>query len=543
MFDDKFLKKVLVDQSYVSNDDYNSALEHNSSVIEYLMSNNIISQDTLGLAISEHFDTTFTDLDDRLISTDTIKIIPADKAKKLRVVFVEDKNGIIVIATDKMEDSKSVLSELKKIFPKKKINLTYSFSESIDNALSFYEATLDTRFSKIIKKEKGVTAELFNEIISEGLLYRASDVHFEPREDRVDIRFRVDGLLKLAGSLTKEIYENVLNRIKIESNLRIDEHNASQDGAIRFKYNKKNIDLRVSIVPVVDGEKVVIRIIAGYVKNTKFSDLGFSEKHIDLFEKIQKKPFGMIIVTGPTGSGKTTTLYSFVRNINNPDKNITTIEDPVEYYIPGTNQISVNEKKGVTFAKGLRSIVRQDPDIIMLGEIRDHETAETAINASLTGHMLLSTFHANDASTTIPRMLDMGVEPFLLSSTLDLIVSQRLVRKICESCRHSYVAKVTELEKENPGVKKFFGRSKSVTLYKGEGCGSCNNTGYNGRTALAEIIEVDKDLKNLIQENPSSGQIQDIAKKNGHLTMFEDGVRKAKLGMTSLEEVLRVTEI
>jgi type II secretory ATPase GspE/PulE/Tfp pilus assembly ATPase PilB-like protein len=300
--------------------------------------------------------------------------------------------------------------------------------------------------------------------------------------------------------------------------------------------------MRISILPTLNGEKVVIRLLSQYVRSFSFNDLGLSQHDQELLMKAINKPFGMILVTGPTGSGKTTSLYALLKLLNSPDVNITTIEDPVEYKMPGINQIQVNSQTNLTFAKGLRSIVRQDPDIILVGEIRDQETAETAVNAALTGHLLLSTFHANDAATAVPRLLDMDIEPFLLSSTLEVLIAQRLVRKICDQCRFSTSLSKEEVKKTIPAdVQKYF-TGKHIVLYQGKGCASCGNTGFRGRTAIYEFIEVTPEIQELILQNPSTAQIWKIARKQGSVTLFEDGIEKVKNGITTLEELLRMAE-
>ena len=297
--------------------------------------------------------------------------------------------------------------------------------------------------------------------------------------------------------------------------------------------------MRVSITVTLDGEKTVIRLLSSYVSNFSLSDLGFAPADQQLFTGAGKKPFGMLLVAGPTGSGKTTSLYALLKLLNRPEVNITTIEDPVEYRIGGVNQVQVNDQTNLTFAQGLRSIVRQDPDIILVGEIRDEETAEIAVNAALTGHLMMSTFHANDAATTIPRLLDMGIEPFLLSSTLELIIAQRLVRKICDNCRVSYKTTVSEAQKVSASANNYFNKS-SITLYKGSGCVSCNHTGYKGRTAIFELISVTRELKDLILTNPSAQQVSQLAKSQGAQSLFDDGMAKVKTGVTTLEELMRV---
>ncbi|NTU69945.1 type II/IV secretion system protein, partial [bacterium] len=355
-------------------------------------------------------------------------------------------------------------------------------------------------------------------------------------------RFRIDGVLQEAGRFPKEYYENILNRVKVEARLRIDEHYSAQDGAIRYTLKGKDdsVDVRISIVPTLDGEKIVLRLLAGYTRSLTLADLGLSPENQNLVEDAGKKPFGMILITGPTGSGKTTTLYALLKTLNRVDVNITTIEDPVEYKIPGINQIQVNNQTNLTFSQGLRSIVRQDPDIVLVGEIRDEETAEIAVNASLTGHLLLSTFHANDAATSILRLLDMGIEPFLLASTLEVVGSQRLVRKICEHCKASFSLDKKTLIKDIPLAAPFFKESK-ITIYKGKGCDVCNHTGYRGRVAIYEFIKVTPEIEELIMHNPSSEAIWKESKKRGGQSMFEDGIAKVKEGITTVEEVLRVS--
>ena len=406
-----------------------------------------------------------------------------------------------------------------------------------------YQKPLETRFSKIIESKGRVAPELLEEIFEDALVYNASDIHFEPRPTDVLVRFRVDSVLHEAGRIPKEYYENILNRIKVQSGLRIDEHFAAQDGSLRYEEKDGTVvDMRTSIVPTIEGEKVVLRVLAAYVQGFSLGDLGLTPAHQELLEQAAGKPFGMILVTGPTGSGKTTTLYALLKLINSPDVNITTIEDPVEYKVLGVNQIQVNPQTNLTFAKGLRSIVRQDPDIILVGEIRDEETAEIAVNAALTGHLLYSTFHANDAATAIPRLLDMGIEPFLLASTLEVVVAQRLVRKICEHCKHSVIKSSSDFNTPQLKSTLSYFEGKSITFYEGKKCETCGHTGYKGRTAIFEFIQITPEMQNLILHSPSTKEIWQLARKEGSRTLFEDGTEKVKAGVTTLEELLRVAE-
>ncbi len=526
------LKEILLKGNYVSPEDIKKAetwaKANKSTIEEYLLTQGIITKDILGQAWSEFYKVPYADLNTKTPSREQVLKIPESLATANRFVLFSENDTDAVIATDNPAKAGQILLQLNPIFPNKKISLAYSVSEDIDANFIHYRKPLETRFSEIVAGQTKVAPEIIDEIVADALAFKASDIHFEPQEKEVVVRFRVDGVLHEAGRFSKLVYENILNRIKVQAHLRIDEHFSAQDGAIRFVKGKNSVDMRVSVIPVLDGEKITIRLLAEYVKGFTFSDLGVSEKDQATFLTAAKKPFGMILVTGPTGSGKTTTLYALLKILNDPTVNITTIEDPVEYKILGVNSIQVNPQTNLTFAKGLRSIVRQDPDIILVGEIRDLETAEIAVNAALTGHLLFSTFHANDAATAIPRLLDMGIEPFLMASTLELVIAQRLLRKICDQCRVSYTS----------DDKRFF--PKASTLYKGKGCKNCGNTGYKGRTAIFELIEIDDSLEDLILKHPSSREIWELAQKNGAHSLFEDGLEKVKNGITTLEELMRV---
>jgi type II secretory ATPase GspE/PulE/Tfp pilus assembly ATPase PilB-like protein len=381
--------------------------------------------------------------------------------------------------------------------------------------------------------------QLVREVLIDAFKKAASDIHFEPRPKHVIVRFRIDGVLQEQCVLPKDFYANVLNLIKVDGGLRIDEHQAAQDGSLRSEWLGRFIDLRVSVVPVVDGEKVVMRVLSSYVADLGLHYLGLSSADRETLESVARKPFGMMLVSGPTGSGKTTTLYGLLKLVNQTTVNVTTIEDPVEYKLLGVNQIQVNNQTGLTFAKGLRSIVRQDPDVILVGEIRDRETAEIAVNAALTGHMLLSTFHANDAATAIPRLMDMGIEPFLLASTLEVIVSQRLARRLCDHCRYSYSLEGAERRKKLGPAEKYL-PTGLVTLYASKGCAACHETGFHGRVALFEIIRATPELRDLVLKRPSSQDIWRLAQKQGARSLFDDGIVKVLEGVTTLEELLRV---
>lgn len=537
---------ILTKGSYVSESDISKAKKaaerQNQPLIDYLIANGIVTTDLLGQAIAEFYGIAYADLNSIRPSRRQVFKIPEEIARKLRVVLFDEDDGRVVISTDDPIRA-NLTDELKNVFGLKKIEIAYSLTEDIDGMLVYYRENLSRRLDDVIEEGEKVAPTAVGEIFDDALIHGASDIHLEPQEKEVVIRFRVDGVLSEKGRISRDLYSNILNRVKVMAHLRIDEHFSTQDGAIRYvsKARRSAIDMRVSVAPVLDGEKVTIRLLSQYTRELSFFDLGLSEDHQKTIQEVSKKPFGMILVTGPTGSGKTTTLYSVLKMINNPSVNITTIEDPVEYRILGVNQIQVNKEKEITFAKGLRSIIRQDPDVILVGEIRDDETAEIAVNAALTGHLMLSTFHANDSATSIPRLIDMGIEPFLLASTLEVVFAQRLVRKICQNCRISETVKMSDLKKKFPAAPKFF-EGNEMIFYKGKGCEMCGDTGYKGRTGIFEFIEVTKEMKELIMENPSSEQIMTLAKKQGARGLFEDGIEKVKNGITTIDEVFRVAE-
>jgi type II secretory ATPase GspE/PulE/Tfp pilus assembly ATPase PilB-like protein len=505
-----------------------------------LLLEGLTSTDIIGQAIAESLKIQYSDLSIKQPNREQVLLIPEEIARKLRVIVFSQTNSEIVIATDDPLN-KALVEGLSPIFPGKKIKITYALSDEIDSIFVNYQQGLKTKFSKIIESKGRVAPEILDQIFEDALLLKTSDIHCEPQENKVAIRFRIDGILHDAGELPKEYYENIVNRIKVQAKLRIDEHFSAQDGAIRYisKNYPHPVDLRVSIVPTLDGEKVAIRVLSSYVRDLTLSDIGLSKSLQDQIEVSSKKPFGMILVTGPTGSGKTTTLYSIIKVINTQRTNITTIEDPVEYKIQGINQIQVNQQTNLTFAKGLRAITRQDPNTIFVGEIRDLETADIAVNAALTGHLLLSTFHANNATAAIPRFIDMGIEPFLAGSTIELLIAQRLVRKICDSCKVSQSYTQSKISKFGPEVSKYF-VGKTFNFYKGKGCDSCSHTGFKGRIGVFEFLKTSPELQDLIGKSPSTKDVYTLVRSQGFKTMFEDGVDKIKEGVTTIEELLRV---
>ena len=400
-------------------------------------------------------------------------------------------------------------------------------------------------FNKIIERElaEGPNMSIVNlidQFIKHAFVVHASDIHIDPLEKNIRIRFRIDGVLEDFYSLPKEIHSEIISRIKILSGLHTDEHYAAQDGRFRSIVGESgSIDIRVSIVPTYHGENVVFRLLSDNAEQFTLETLGFCKADQQKIVHAIRDRTGMILVTGPTGSGKTTTLYTLVKMLNTTEVSIVTIEDPIEYAISGVKQIQVNQRAGLTFANGLRSILRQDPNIIMVGEIRDMETANIAVNTALTGHLLLSTLHTNDASTTLPRLLDMKVEPFLIASTISIAIGQRLVRKICENCKQEKIISDEEYNRLTKIIPKEI-LKKTKKFFEGKGCELCNQTGYRGRTVINEILLVDEKIRSLILRKTPASEIKEMAIKGGMSTMLLDGFKKAMLGITTLEEISRV---
>ena len=412
------------------------------------------------------------------------------------------------------------------------------FDKIVGSALDNVDVIEDEKDEGVIKDVEAPIIKLVNGILVNGIKSGASDIHVEPYENSLRVRYRVDGVMYTVMNLPTKIRAALTSRLKIMSKLDIAERRLPQDGRIKLKLGKKrDIDFRVSVLPTLFGEKTVLRILDKSNLQVDLTKLGFEQSALDDFLEALNKPFGMILVTGPTGSGKTTTLYSALHYLNKPDTNIMTAEDPVEFNFMGINQVHVREDIGLTFASALRSFLRQDPDIIMVGEIRDFETAEIGVKAALTGHLVLSTLHTNDAPSTVSRLLNMGIEPFLVSSAVVLILAQRLARKICQQCKDVEKVPVVAL------VKLGFSEEEAdkITCYKGKGCPACNNTGYKGRIALYEVMPVKDELKELILEGASSAELKKTAIRLGMKSLRMSGLTKVADGVTTIDEVLRVS--
>ncbi|MEK7641061.1 MAG: GspE/PulE family protein [Patescibacteria group bacterium] len=428
--------------------------------------------------------------------------------------------------------------EAKNVAEKKNVENKGVYFVSVTKSLKDFRGLVN----KVIKLEHDQIPiiDLVDNIVGDASVSRASDIHIDPAEKKVVIRFRVDGVLHDIYELPKEIQSEVITRIKVLSGLRTDEHRAAQDGRFRLNIEGLNVDVRVSIAPTYYGENGVLRLLSEKGEAYTLEAMGFRGRDLEIVTRNMHKPYGMILATGPTGSGKTTTLYTILKMLSTKEVAIITIEDPVEYAIEGIEQIQVNPRTGLTFADGLRSILRQDPNIVMVGEIRDQEAAGIAVNAALTGHLLLSTIHTNDAPTTLPRLLDMGIEPFLIASTVNIAIGQRLVRKLCDKCKTKKDISPEELKSLARAIpEKLLAGHK--TFYYGAGCDNCDKSGYKGRIGIYEVLEMDDELRSALLRNADSSEIKRIAMKNGMTTMTEDGFLKALDGLTTIEEILRVT--
>ncbi|MES2930454.1 MAG: GspE/PulE family protein [Patescibacteria group bacterium] len=541
---DTDLKKILLEGGYITEE--NAAIAerytkaNQTSLYDALIDLDLLNKTVFGEAIAESYNVPFVDLIPNAPVKSIVLSLPEDIAKKYHVVlWNKGDEKTYSFATDN-PDQKGLREDLAKAFPDQEIAVYYGLPKDVTMIFAHYRFPIKTRLDSIAASGEDVASRLLKEIYEEALVYNASDIHIEPQKADVRIRFRIDGVLQEVTRIARDLHTAVINLIKVDADLRIDEHASSQDGAIRYENNGTATDFRVSILPTLPGEKVVMRILSTYSQTLALRELGLSSGDEMLIRASIKRPYGMVLVTGPTGSGKTTTLYSIIKVLNTPNVNITTIEDPVEYEVNGINQVQVNPHGNLTFDKGLRSIVRQDPNIILVGEIRDLETANVAVNAALTGHLLLSTFHANDAASTIPRLIDLGIPPFMIASTLELIATQRLVRLICPGCRQSVTLTKAQIDEIAPGASRYFD-ADPVILYVGKKCEVCSWTGYFSRHAIFEVIKVTPELQDMILTSPSAKQLRELSRSQGFLSLFENGLLLVKQGQTTLEELARVT--
>ncbi|MGB9552961.1 MAG: type II secretion system ATPase GspE [bacterium] len=562
----KRIGEILVELGYLTQEQLNKALEvvqatkssrdHSRELIgKVLINMGLINEEQLAQAIAQQWNIPFVNLDNVNLSLEIARTVPEDVCRRYKLIpvgkegeklFIAMADPLDVYAIDhvrlitglvvepRVATESSIQAAIDKIFGvEKSVKEALEQIDDLPGLQALPEEEIAVEELQEIADQAPIV-RLVNLIITQAVRERATDIHIEPRKSDIAVRYRVDGLLHNARLVPKHLHPAITSRIKIMSGMNIAERRIPQDGRTPLNVDGKEIDLRVSTLPTIFGEKVVMRILDKSSTLLSLSQLGFQHEAQVVFERIINQPYGMILITGPTGSGKTTTLYAVLRQLNSPEKNLITVEDPVEYQLTGVNQVQINPKANLTFANSLRSILRQDPDIIMVGEIRDSETAEIAINAALTGHLVLSTLHTNDAPSAITRLVDMGIEPFLIASSLIGVTAQRLVRKICPHCKVEYTPHVDSLsflDLEMP---------KNVKLYRGQGCDKCQGKGYMGRTALQEVMVVDESIKTLILERASSSMIKEQARKNGMRTLLEDGWAKALEGITTVEEVLRV---
>lgn len=532
-----------------------------SGLVELLVQKRVLPEGVLLRALGEEYGLPFWEtLPTDHMKTEFTGLVSIQYLKKQRVVPLDTPEGFWVAVNDPGNFSAVddlcrllgrggrpvVLATQETIFGA--IHLAYDLSRSTAKEFfqEMHDETADNLLSEI--EERGDLLDetsdapiikLVNLLMSGATKDRASDIHIEPYQASVKVRYRIDGILYDILSLPRKIHSPLVSRVKIMAKLNIAEKRLPQDGRIEIKVADRSVDIRVSTIPTAFGERVVLRLLDKTGSILHLSDLGMDERKISVFHRLIKSPYGIVLVTGPTGSGKTTTLYAALSRINSPEVNIITIEDPIEYQIDGIGQIQVNPKIDLTFAQGLRSIVRQDPDVILVGEIRDRETAEIAIQSSLTGHLVFSTLHTNDAASAVTRLIDMGIEPFLVTSSVIAIIAQRLVRVLCPKCKEPYRPDDESLENLGLGGERY----ARQTFYRKKGCASCMHTGYRGRTAIFEVLILDDPLKRLILKTSDSNQINDEALKRGMTNLLSDGVRKVLEGTTTIEEVLRVTRI
>lgn len=522
---------------------------------EILVDAGWVNEDDIAEARALQLDMAHITLGDYPIDPEVIRLVPEPVARTYRLVPVCNSDGKISVAMTNPLDVEAI-DAVQRVTRKRVEPLLTSESRmmatldkvygslggaditaSMQEAVSDVEITIDEIISPDVdeakrQSEQAPIVRTVSLVLQEAVKRRASDIHLEPRRNNVEVRYRIDGVLHHIRNMPKALQAAVISRIKVMADLDIAERRVPQDGRVGVRVMNRMIDLRVSTLPVQYGERVVLRILDKSAQQYTLSQIGFSPGDLSAFENLIKKPYGIILVTGPTGSGKTTTLYSALMKLKSPDVNIITCEDPIEYELEGINQSAVNVKAGLTFAKQLRSILRQDPDIILVGEIRDSETADIAFRAAMTGHLVLSTLHCNDAAGAVTRLIDMGVEPFLIGSSVIGVIAQRLVRVICPRCKSPY----------EPGVEELvpFGladQAGSIQLFRGQGCNNCDGTGYQGRMAVSEVLTVTDDIRKMVLTNPSSDQVKSIAVAKGMSTMKQNAIEKMLKGVTTTAEV------
>jgi len=554
----KQLGEILLDEGLVTEAQLMAALDEQmargQSLGRTLVEIGILTEGQLVAALARQVGMAFVDLDEYPVDRSAVTMVPAALCRRYTVLPVGFQDGALVLATADpgnvvaVDDVRTVsgMSVLPVVATFENVNRAIDRycradgeMEDLSSAFEEEQAPVETDLSRIgdMVDDDAPIVRYVNLLVTQAISDRASDIHIEPTEHDLRVRYRIDGVLHEMQRSPKQIQGGVISRVKIMSDIDIAERRKPQDGRMSVTHNGRKIDLRVATLPTVWGEKIVMRILDNSTASLDLRDLAFLDQNFETYQEAYTKPYGMILVTGPTGSGKSTTLYATLNAVSKPEINVITVEDPVEYRLPGINQVQVNPKAGLTFAGALRSILRSDPDVVLLGEIRDHETAQIAIEAALTGHLVLSTLHTNDAPSAVTRLTEMGIEPFLVGSALDAIVAQRLARRLCSKCAEPY----TPSEDELIGARfPWMPGEERPELFRPVGCVACSRTGYRGRVALHEVMRVTEEVERLAVARASAAEIGALARQQGMITLRDDGWQKVVLGQTSVEEILRV---
>ncbi len=557
---------ILHAEKLLSDDAYNQiktdAIHRGENIDKVLLDSKLVSEEAYYEARAKLIGTPYVSISNLPFSPEALSFIPKSLAERFNIIpfaYDKDRKTLSIAMSDPLD-----LETISFVRQKTGLNVssfqaipseitttiqnqyTFGLREEVKEALKeteeFGVKTFDKQSLSQVIKEAPI-ARIVSTILEYAIKSRASDVHLEPQEDRIRIRYRIDGILYERLSLPAAVKEAVISRIKILSDMKIDEHRIPQDGRFNFKFGDEEVDLRVSTIPIVYGEKIVMRLLKKSGGVPTLGELGMTGSNLKALEASILRPHGIIIVCGPTGSGKTTTLYAVLTKLNTTRVNIMTLEDPIEYQMAGTNQVQINPDIGLTFAEGLRSFLRQDPNIILVGEIRDKETTDLAVQAALTGHLIFSTLHTSSAAGALPRLIDMGAETFLLASTMNAIVGQRIARKICTHCKKAYkppMALVEEIRKTLGSLMTV--KNEDVVLYKGEGCDYCGDSGYSGRVGIFEVLQVSETVAKLILEKSDANTIERQAQKEGMITMQQDGYLKVLAGISTINEVMRVAQ-
>jgi type IV pilus assembly protein PilB len=529
---------------------YDEHQKDGRSLGRVLVDQGVLSESQLVAALAQQVGLPFVDLTEYSVDGSAIGRVPGGVCRRHVALPIAYEDGRLLVAMADpgnvfaLDDFRSITGmDVRPVVATKgdvlaAIDRYYRADADMDDITQALEVEEDDDLSNVREVvEDAPIVKYVNLLITQAIQDRASDIHIEPTEHDLRVRYRIDGVLHEVMRSPRAIQSGVTSRLKIMADINIAERRIPQDGRLSVNANGRKIDLRVATLPTVWGEKVVMRVLDNSTARLSLDDLGFGESNFTRYSKSFTKPYGMMLVTGPTGSGKSTTLYATLNIVSKPEVNVITVEDPVEYRLPGINQVQTNVKAGLTFASALRSILRSDPDVVLIGEIRDHETAQIAVEAALTGHLVLSTLHTNDAPSSITRLTEMGIEPFLVGSALDCVLAQRLTRRLCDKCKESYHPETELLERVG---YPWTPADPMPTLYRPVGCSACSKTGYKGRIALHEVMEVTEEIERLTVDRASAAAIGEIARAQGMLTLRQDGMSKVGQGVTSIEEILRV---